>query len=462
MRHPFLFIRGMHSMTCVSRLWKNSLPHVTDDVPGAEHPRKPEVFLPGKSLGGLFPRPVSGILALSMLLGIASAVAWAEDDRVIQLAIQADPGMSAFEVENKFTVARDSTKGFNYGEISVDPIDPASYVLLSSIVRRGILQAAPVTEAPRGVLVEPIRGQDGDWWIDLRDPDMFLDSARITVVDATSGKERLLELEPAARTEAARPLRYHSPGSYVLALEKGVHPRAAILTVSTESSAGGSPRTEELRVAWPDVGRCYLVTLRGVTGDERRLFESLKDPAKVGNAIKELYPSTATLIVGSFQDKKVDVWRLNEVLHSYLQPVNAKPKRLWLRFPLTDTEEATVIADLEAQLAPADGFKKLPAWLAARRLPAGRSLEPGMESWVEVPVNPATERAEVWVPIVTAAWKRLLDESPAKVGDRAILVWEFENPANPADREVIKVAGERYQRERLGWWLTGLAAAPVE
>lgn len=386
----------------------------------------------------------------------------ADDDRVIQLAVQTDPGMNAFEVENKFKVARESTRGFNYGEISVDPIDPASYVLLSSIVRRGVLQAAPATESPRGVLVEPIRGQDGGWWIDLRNADSFLDGAKITVVDAATGKERVLELEPSPRTETAKPLRYHSPGSYVLKLDKGVHPRAAVLSVSTDGAAGGAARTEELRVGWPDVGRCYLVTLKGVTGDERRLFESLKDPAKVGNAIKELYPSTATLIVGSFQDKKVDVWRLNEVLHSYMQPINAKPKRLWLRFPLTEAEESKVIAELDAQLAPADGFKRLPAWLADRRLPAGKSLEPGMDSWIEVPVNPATERAEVWVPIVTRAWKRMLAEAPAKVGDRAILVWEFENPSNPTDREVIKVAGERYQRERLGWWLTGLSGAPVE
>ena len=405
---------------------------------------------------------IGGTLVAILALTMRGAVTAADDDRVIQLAVQTDPGMNAFEVENKFKVARESTKGFNYGEIAVDPIDPASYVLLSSIVRRGVLQAPPATDSPRGVLVEPIRGQDGGWWIDLRNADSFLDRAAITVVDAATGKERVLELEPAARTETAKPLRYHSPGSYVLKLDKGVHPRAAVLSVTTDTAAGGSPRSEELRVGWPDVGRCYLVTLKGVTGDERRLFESLKDPAKVGNAIKELYPSTATLIVGSFQDKKVDVWRLNEVLHSYMQPVNAKPKRLWLRFPLTESEEAKVLAELESQLAPADGFKKLPAWLAERRLPRGKSLEPGMDAWVEVPVNPATERAEVWVPIVTRDWKRLLSESPAKVGDRAILVWEFENPSNPADREVIKVAGERYQRERLGWWLTGLSGAPVE
>ena len=406
----------------------------------------------------LIGKTLVAILALSL----PGPVTAAEDDRVIQLAVQTDPGMNAFEVENKFKVARESTKGFNYGEIAVDPIDPASYVLLSSIVRRGVLQAAPAANSPRGVLVEPIRGQDGGWWIDLRNVDSFLDSAKITTVDAATGKERVLELEPAARTETAKPLRYHSPGSYVLKLDRGVHPRAAVLSVTTDGSPGGSPKAEELRVGWPDVGRCYLVTLKGVTGDERRLFESLKDPAKVGNAIKELYPSTATLIVGSFQDKKVDVWRLNEVLHSYMQPVNAKPKRLWLRFPLTEAEESKVLAELDEQLKPADGFKKLPDWLAARRLPQGKSLEPGMDSWIEAPVNPATERAEIWVPIVTRNWKRLLAESPAKVGDRAILVWEFENPVNPADREAIKVAGERYQRERLGWWLTGLSGAPVE
>jgi hypothetical protein len=40
-----------------SRLLNNSLPHVIDDVPGVKRPRKPEVFLPGKSPGGLVPRP---------------------------------------------------------------------------------------------------------------------------------------------------------------------------------------------------------------------------------------------------------------------------------------------------------------------------------------------------------------------------------------------------------------------
>jgi len=37
------------------RLLNGSLPYVTDDVPGAEHPRNPDGFTPGNSPGGLFP-----------------------------------------------------------------------------------------------------------------------------------------------------------------------------------------------------------------------------------------------------------------------------------------------------------------------------------------------------------------------------------------------------------------------
>jgi len=79
-----------------------------------------------------------------------------------------------------------------------------------------------------------------------------------------------------------------------------------------------------------------------------------------------------------------------------------------------------------------------------------------------VPVKSSGRSFEVSIPIDTAAWRRLLKDAPGRVGDRAILVWEFQNPANPSDREAIKVAGERYQRERFGWWLTGLPKVQLE
>jgi hypothetical protein len=404
--------------------------------------------------------------ALSLALcigGIVASPPGLAEDRVIQLAIQADPDMNAFEIENKFKTARASTIGFNYAEVTVDPIDPSSWALISAIVRRGILHAEAKPDDPRGVLVEPLRGQDGAWWLDLRDPDKFLDSLQLTVLDSDSRKETVEQYQPAPRTETAQPLRYHSPGSYILKLPKGRYPRAAVLTISTEGADGATLESEEVTIGWPDVGRCYLVTLKGVTGDERKLFESLKDPKKVGNAIKEIYPSKAELIVGTFRDLWADIdWGEKVVRLPYMLPVNANPKRLWLRFPLTDAEEAAVRADLDSRLAPEDGFKKLPSWLAANKLPPGRLLEPGTDSWVEVPIKTTGQSFDVSIPIDTAAWRRLLKEAPQKVGDRAILVWEFQNPTDPDDREAIKVAGERYQRERFGWWLTGLPKLPLD
>lgn len=400
--------------------------------------------------------------AAAIVLALVAFPARAGDaGRVIQLAIQAEPHMTPKEVENNFKLARDSTPGFNFGAISVDPIDPASFMMLSSIVRRGILDSGAAPADPRGVIVEPLRGQDGAWWIDLRDPDKFLDAVTVTALEAESGRKREIELQPAPRTEVAKPLRYHSPGSYVLKLEKGLYPQSATLRVTTEGPDGGQQRTEDVKLGWPDVGRCYLVTLNDVVGDEQQLFNSLKDPGKVGNAIKEIYPRAATLIVGTYKYLDID-WQTNLVRMLYMVPVNARPRRLWLRFPLTEAEEAAVRADLDVRLAAEDGFKKLPAWLADRKLGRGRLLEPGSDTWLEIPVDPASRTFDLEVPCETRAWRELFARSPEKVGDRAILVWEFQNPTNPDDRSVIKIGGEWYQRERFGWWLSGLAKAPQQ
>ena len=85
------------------------------------------------------PRSIYAVAFAALLAGLAdhdSVASAADEGRVIQLAIQAEPHMNAFEVQNNFTLARDSTRGFNFGEVTVDPIDSNSFVLLSSIVRR--------------------------------------------------------------------------------------------------------------------------------------------------------------------------------------------------------------------------------------------------------------------------------------------------------------------------------------
>ena len=404
------------------------------------------------------------MLAVAVNVGSLQPCIAEPTSRVIHMLVQTDPNMKAFEVGNKYVTARDSTTGFSFVEHTVDPVDPESYLLLNSIVRRGTLRSTPIQDDQTGVLIEPMKGHDGAWWIDLRDPSRFLDSATVIAVNAETQQEEVLELDVAPRLQDQAPLRFYSPGAYILRLEKGRHPRSATLRIATENAAGDLSKPEDVTVGWPDVGRCYLVTLKGVTGEEQRLFASLQDADKVGNPIKELYASTATLIVGSFREK--DPWlRAGFVSVTYLKPANTNPKRVWMRFPLTESEEIATRAELEAELAPEDGFKKLPAWLAAKRLPPGEKIVHGRDKWVEIPWDAVERGFRIDVPIDTRAWKALLASAPEKVGDRAILVWEFENPKNPLDREAIRVGGangKRYQVDRLAWWLSGLPTAPNE
>lgn len=394
----------------------------------------------------------------------AAGICHAQQDRIIHLVVQTDPNLNAFEVENKFKTARDSTNGFSFKDIKVHPVDPESYVMLSSIMRNGQLEDRRDEKQRSGVLVEPVKSQQGAWWIDLQDPARFLERADVTLVDASSQQEKTVTLDVKPRLAEDAQLRFHSPGGYIFKPEKGKLPLAATLHVTTEADDGSVSGPEQIRVGWPDVGRCYLVTLMGVTGDENKLFDSLKDKRKVGNPIRELYPSTTTLIVGTFREK--GIWdEPGHVALRYLPPANAAPSRLWIRFPLTESEEAATLAELDKQLAPDDGFKKVPAWVEANKLKPGSRLSPGQTAWVEVPWNADEQRFDYLVPLATEAWQQALSAAPDKVGDRAVLVWEFQSPANPRDREAIRVGGangKRYQVERLPWWLPGLVGAPVK
>ena len=398
-----------------------------------------------------------GLLTLAVG-GQGAAGFAAETGRVIHLAIEADETMNAFEVGRKFETAKNSTTDFNYANIDVAPIEAESYQLLDSLVRRGLLATSERTADEAGVVIEPVRGEPGAWVINLGSPDQFLDAASI-VYKTSDGEETTADLgEPVGRDRVDARLRYHSPGCYILKLEKDVSPRAVSLQLSDDAG-----NTSEATVGWPRIGRCYLVTLTGVIGDERRLFASLQDKRKVGDPIKQLFPSTSTLIVGSFREK--DPWvRPGYVSLRYPMPAGRAPARLWLRFPLTQAEEQAVCDLLDEKLKPADGFTQLPGWFKQQKLPDGDRLSRGGDRWIEVPFDPGQNAFVIDVPIDTRDWQQYFQSNPDKVGDRAVLAWEWQDPSNDQDREILRVGGpggKRYQTDRIGWWLQGLPNAPL-
>ncbi len=377
--------------------------------------------------------------------------------RVIHLVVEADSTMKAFEVKHKFETARNSTEGFNFEAIQVEPIAPEAYLLLDSLVRRGLLELGEVEAKEGGVLIEPVRGEPGVWSINLGSSAYYLDEA-IVCYASDEDAERKDELAPESRDRVDAKLRYHSPGCYLLKLESGVSPRSVMLRMTSE---GGEQK--ETSVIWPRVGRCYMVTLSGVVGDEENLFRSLQDKTKVGDPIKQLFPSTSTLIVGSFKEK--DPWlKPGFVSLRYPMPAGRAPSRLWLRFPLTEEQEKAVCAQLDGLLGPANGFTQLPGWLKSHKMAANQTLGRNANGWIEVPYSPQENAFVIDVPIDTRDWQELFRNSPERVGDRAVLAWEWQDPSNQQFREILRVGGpggKRYQSDRFSWWLQGLPTAPL-
>jgi hypothetical protein len=393
------------------------------------------------------------LLGVVLVAAICSRSVQARD---IYLAIEAHESMTAYQVTRKFETAMSSTVGFNYKSISVEPIEPEAYQLLDSLVRRGLLATTKVKVGEDGALVEPLRGVPGCWAIHLGEPDSYLDSA--TLVLRAAGEDRTEELKPAGRDRAEARLRYHSPGCYVLHVGENISPQSMTLRVTNDRG-----EKHESVVSWPRAGRFYLVTLAGAVGDEANLFTSLQDPGKVGDPIRQIFPSTSTLIMGSFREK--DPWGKPGFFALRLQqPAERECMRVWIRFPLTVADRGEVCQDLDQRFVPAKAFvKEVPAWLNKNKLKRGDKLKPGAASWVEVPFDAAENAFVVDVPVDIQAWQKLLQESPERVGDHAVLLWEWQDPKNPQDREIIRIGGaggKRYQEWQFGW-LQGLPGASL-
>lgn len=378
--------------------------------------------------------------------------------KIIHMVTQTDSSMSQQELARKFDVARNKTEGCSFESYDIRPIHPNTYSLLKSILQG---EAAPNAAGQAAVSIEPMQGQDGAWTVNLRSDTKYLESARLKVASSTGGEEELaMKAEPKDKTSAN--LRFYSPGVYILKVPTGTAPKSATLMVTDE--AKGSPAVPEaVELAWPDIGRCYLVTLKGVEGDEKALYDTLKDPKKIANPIKGIEDATkAAIVVGSFKEMLavVIVFKDDAIQLSFPKPGNAEPKRMWMRFPLTKTEEASISKELDAKFA-GDGFKTVPAWIRQNLL--GERLTPeGSTGWFELPWDIEHQAFERILPIDTKSWQERLVNNKEFMGENAILLYEFADEEDTEEsRDIVKLDnGKRYRPYQVVGWLTGLPSAP--
>ena len=409
------------------------------------------------------PRTVSrGAAVVGVLAGLAGVAAAPEpavsaESRVIYMVIQAEPTTTMGEVKEKFELARQATKGCNVREVLIEPIDPQAFTVLRSILQRGL--GAVQDEQASAERIQPVVGMDSAWSIDLGDPFRFIERVAVTL---HAGPERQGDAGEVVTVTGPGPnpegysLKLHSPGRYVLSLPKGTSPRSIRFDVVREDGKSDVEK-ETIEQEWPSVGRAYLVTLSDVVGDASLLFDSLKDPNKVSNPIREIQDATkASLMVASFVEVLGNRLRIQEgqITFSFPKPQGVNPKRLWILFPLTAGQLAKTKESLAALLAEPDGFKRLPETIRASVLQ--ERLDPGTgAAWVELPLT-----GEGFVgncELDLAAWKGQLASSPDAVGDNALLVYEFEN--EQGTKLPLKMLEGYVVPDRIAEWLPALRAA---
>lgn len=406
-------------------------------------------------LGGI---PWGCFLAGLTILAWAGLHAHAQsaDPRVIYMVIQAEPNTTEKTVKGKFARAIDNTagKGCDVRDVLVEPINSQTFTLLRGILQRGLNAVKEEQAAREGQLIQPVVGVDSAWSIDLGDPFDLIETVTVTW-DGKDGKSRAEKVTVQGPNPTGYSLKLHTPGRYVLSLPKGDSPSSVEVDIIHDDGAG-EPQQKTLSQIWPSAGRAYLVTLSDVIGDETLLFAALKDPNVVPNPIREIQDATkASLMVASFVEVLGNRLRIQggQITFSFPKPQGVSPKRLWLRFPLTAEELAGEKNALEAVIA-AEGAEQLPEKIRANV--GADSLAPGRGAgWVELPLT-ADGFTGVF-DLDVDAWVRTLQESPATVGDNALLIYEFED-ADSKYREPIKMTEGYIVTAKIGEWLPALRA----
>jgi hypothetical protein len=437
---------------------------VTEPVaaPGPPLPRS-DAMTPPVATPFAAPRTVSrGAAVVGVLAGLAGvatapAPAVSAESRVIYMVIQAEPTTTMGEVKEKFELARQATKGCNVREVLIEPIDPQAFTVLRSILQRGL--GAVQGEQDSAERIRPVVGMDSAWSIDLGDPFRFIERVAVTLHEAPGqqgGEGKVVTVTGPGPNPEGYSLKLHSPGRYVLSLPKGTSPRSIRFDVIREDGKADVEK-ETIEQEWPSVGRAYLVTLSDVVGDSSLLFDSLKDPNKVSNPIREIQDATkASLMVASFVEVLGNRLRIQEgrITFSFPKPQGVNPKRLWILFPLTAGHLSKTKESLAALLAEPDGFKRLPETIRASVL--RERLEPGTgAAWVELPLT--GEGFVGTCELDLAAWKGQLASSPDAVGDNALLVYEFEN--EQGTKLPLKMLEGYVVPDRIAEWLPALRAA---
>ena len=370
-------------------------------------------------------RPRPGISWLAALIAAGSpAGATAQPTAVppettVYLILRTGPNETPEGILGTLKLGIEKSGAAIAGEPTIKTVSPAFLEEFEALVDQA--SGGPVVAAKDGASIRLLPSRETVYEVKLA-PTQILKTLAVTYEKA--GEKVYSPTAPGGKS----PLVLTVPGRYAFTPEPADNPTAYAAAVAEL----GKPDTE-LKGKWPAADKCFVVTLRNFRGDRKVLFDTIQNPKLVANPLKnvrlgnDLVFAFASLNSDAAKRKRGRITENNELVVTIETLPDRNPKRVWVYFPLDETQMAaarekyqkfgvdTLPGEIRKDAVPADrvatvGPKDAPKWL---ELPAGTPGEFRRTIKLTDPVGLAKTYPALWM----------------------LVVWEFDN----GTPQIIKV-----------------------
>lgn len=192
------------------------------------------------------------------------------------------------------------------------------------------------TEAPiqgGAIQIRRFARQSTDWNLNLGIPDNSL--LDLTVFLEDPGNAQLREEKFNVTVGPDAKLRYHSQGRYIVTLPLNTRP----VKYSARIRDGRTGEIKEVKGEWPVPDSFFFVRFTNFVGDERILYEALREGA-AGQKVKQIHEAKAfEIVLADFLPQASPTglfWQQNRLTAREPMPEGlANVRRVWMQFPMT-------------------------------------------------------------------------------------------------------------------------------
>ncbi len=393
------------------------------------------------------------------------------------LVVEAPGDKSTEDVREMFQRAVRNTADTTYSSVRVQPITKLVHDSIKrfteanagpEVVYAGAGEVQQLTaELPDGVDKQPSASR----WEVRVEPFTSVSRVKLNYGEAEAGKDPPMAVEYVAkpRSEAAAEFRFYAPGIYILSLARTDLPTSYQL--ETQAETAKEPNWGPKR-PWPQTGRFYFVQMEDFSGDQSRLFATLKDAKIMGNAAQTVSEPKAVSItsINYTIQQIVDSGRVDALHYQIIEakPEAIFPKRVWLFFPLTKEQQQKQLEEWNVAARTVDGRKALLDKIKAEAVKSDEKAKvpvDGAPRWYELPARSASDSAAPPILVRNGDFWRVFEVIPAFVNAApagpnepifGVKAYEFENEKKD-DNFLLEVSnGRRFVGSTYPNWINAM------